>query len=470
MWDEYPNGRWGNSESPAFGELTESHFAPSSTSTPNERRAMWGEAPAAKEDVRRTFVQYVRGEISSLPWCDAALHAETSTVQQELAAANSAGFLTINSQPRVNGALSDDPMFGWGGPGGRVYQKAYVECFVSPENMKIIIENAAKKPSQVGYCRDVGGIPQQGDPAAHDRGQQQLPGVEGRGVRAVAQALGVAVRGRQPVGQAAARDPRHVLPGEHRGQRLRERQHLGPVRGPGLPRQLALTKMKEEIGVPRVCARELRGHHGPVNAVRFNSTGTYVMTCGQDKTVKLWNPHRDGVDKPNEALLIKTYEGRHGYDVQDVAMYGECTLERKLVVGCDEWMGVVLIAVRTTTPSSPRVGETETSSCGTCRLHRLFASLKATSMARNAYMPIQVLDDFKDSVMSMVVTEHEIIAGCVDGVMRTYDLRAGQLFREHIDEPVVSVAHSPDSRFLLAGCLDGSIRLVEKTNGTEVKR
>jgi hypothetical protein len=31
--------------------------------------------------------------------------------------------------------------------------------------------------------------------------------------------------------------------------------------------------------------------------------------------------------------------------------------------------------------------------------------------ARNTYMPIQVLDDFKDSVTSMVVTDHEIIAG-----------------------------------------------------------
>ncbi|GMF09876.1 unnamed protein product [Phytophthora lilii] len=103
-----------------------------------------GEAP--DEDVRHTFIQYVRGDIASLPWCDVALHAETSTVQQELAAANSAGFLTINSQPRVNGALSDDPLFGWGGPGGRVYQKAY-ECFVSPDNMKVIIDNSAKKPS-----------------------------------------------------------------------------------------------------------------------------------------------------------------------------------------------------------------------------------------------------------------------------------------------------------------------------------
>lgn len=33
--------------------------------------------------------------------------------------------------------------------------------------------------------------------------------------------------------------------------------------------------------------------------------------------------------------------------------------------------------------------------------------------ARNAYMPIQVLDDFKDSVTSLVVSDHEIIAGCV---------------------------------------------------------
>lgn len=45
------------------------------------------------------------------------------------------------------------------------------------------------------------------------------------------------------------------------------------------------------------------------------------MTCGQDRTVRLWNPHRDGLEAAGDALLVKTYEGRHGYDVQDVAMY-----------------------------------------------------------------------------------------------------------------------------------------------------
>ena len=38
----------------------------------------------------------------------------------------------------VNAASSEHPVFGWGGPGGRVYQKAYVEFFVSPENFNIV--------------------------------------------------------------------------------------------------------------------------------------------------------------------------------------------------------------------------------------------------------------------------------------------------------------------------------------------
>lgn len=50
------------------------------------------------------------------------------------------------------------------------------------------------------------------------------------------------------------------------------------------------------------------------------------MTCGHDKTIRLWNPHRDGLDaSSDDALLVKTYEGRHGYDVQDVTMLA-CTI------------------------------------------------------------------------------------------------------------------------------------------------
>lgn len=37
-------------------------------------------------------------------------------------------------------------------------------------------------------------------------------------------------------------------------------------------------------------------------------SGSYCMTCGSDKTLRLWNPHK--------SLLIKTYMG-HGAEVLD---------------------------------------------------------------------------------------------------------------------------------------------------------
>ncbi len=45
---------------------------------------------------------------------------------------------------------------------------------------------------------------------------------------------------------------------------------------------------------------------GAVRAVRFNKNGNYCITCGSDKTIKLWNPYTQ--------LKIQTYEG-HSQDV-----------------------------------------------------------------------------------------------------------------------------------------------------------
>ena len=43
-----------------------------------------------------------------------------------------------------------------------------------------------------------------------------------------------------------------------------------------------------------------------MRAVRYNVDGNYCVTCGQDKSVKLWNPDRKA--------LLKSYTG-HGYEV-----------------------------------------------------------------------------------------------------------------------------------------------------------
>lgn len=102
--------------------------------------AIWGDAPVSHQDVYEVFARFVEGRIPILPWCESALHSETSTIVEQLANINRAGFLTINSQPAVNGSRSDHPIYGWGGLNGRVYQKAYLEFFASPELLKSIME------------------------------------------------------------------------------------------------------------------------------------------------------------------------------------------------------------------------------------------------------------------------------------------------------------------------------------------
>jgi hypothetical protein len=53
---------------------------------------------------------------------------------------NSKGILTINSQPNVNGLPSSDPVIGWGSNDGYVYQKAYLEFFISADYLPFLLK------------------------------------------------------------------------------------------------------------------------------------------------------------------------------------------------------------------------------------------------------------------------------------------------------------------------------------------
>ena len=61
--------------------------------------------------------------------------------------------------------------------------------------------------------------------------------------------------------------------------------------------------------LPRTELRTLSGHEGAVLAVRFNHDGKYCLSCGKDRTVRLWNPHT--------GAHVKTYKS-HGREVRDV--------------------------------------------------------------------------------------------------------------------------------------------------------
>jgi len=60
-------------------------------------------------------------------------------------------------------------------------------------------------------------------------------------------------------------------------------------------------------------------------------------------------------------------------------------------------------------------------------------SVKIWDLMSSQHKPIQVLDDFRDSVTKVVFTDDQIIASSVDGFLRTYDMRMGKLVKDNLE-------------------------------------
>lgn len=88
----------------------------------------------------------------------------------------------------------------------------------------------------------------------------------------------------------------------------------------------------------------------------------------------------------------------------------------------------------------------------------------------NMREPIQILSDFRDSVTSITISRYEIIAGCVDGTIRTYDIRMGQLKTDYLNDAITHIQLSRDQKCTLATCLGGPIQLIENNSGTVLKK
>lgn len=69
----------------------------------------------------------------------------------------------------------------------------------------------------------------------------------------------------------------------------------------------------------------------------FLVDGTYCLTCGSDRKLKLWNPHR--------GVTLKTYGG-HGDEVMDAC----ASCDSSQIVSCGLDKSVILWDVATGTP------------------------------------------------------------------------------------------------------------------------
>lgn len=149
-WDEFPNGRYGDARSPAFGQID--GYGVSLKIPPTDALKLWG-APTSVGEISDIFVRYLQGTMPCIPWCDCPILPETEGISKELVRLNSRlglsgdggsgngkGWWTVGSQPSVDGIPSSDPTFGFGPAQGYIFQKAFVEFFATANDMQAIAQ------------------------------------------------------------------------------------------------------------------------------------------------------------------------------------------------------------------------------------------------------------------------------------------------------------------------------------------
>ncbi|KAJ1329525.1 methylenetetrahydrofolate reductase (NADPH) [Microdochium nivale] len=148
-WDDFPNGRWGDARSPAYGEID--GYGPTLHVTRSQAINLWGH-PKSVEDINQLFVRHLQGGLKAIPWSEEDFNAETGTITELLVKLNSKGWWTVASQPAVNGLRSSDTTFGWGPAHGFVFQKAFVEFFLPSADWRVLLEKLQSSEVQGTVC------------------------------------------------------------------------------------------------------------------------------------------------------------------------------------------------------------------------------------------------------------------------------------------------------------------------------
>lgn len=243
-----------------------------------------------------------------------------------------------------------------------------------------------------------------------------------------------------------------------------------------------------KASLPRLPQTRLVGHDGAVRDAIFSFDGKYCLTAGQDRTVRLWNPTRLDPGQSNgpasnafrtpsafheipHALPISIYSDGHTHPISSIAIDNESST---ILSGSDKTLVVTdVISQVVKRRLHGHEGCINTVSCSSCASIYASGSYDGTvrlwdGRSKNQN-PIQVLSQAKDSVSSIRILENDeitILAGSVDGVVRTYDIRMGRLVSDDFgDEAVTCIAASKDGLLMAVSCVGGNIHVVERSSG-----
>ncbi|CCA68293.1 related to WD40-repeat protein (notchless protein) [Serendipita indica DSM 11827] len=214
---------------------------------------------------------------------------------------------------------------------------------------------------------------------------------------------------------------------------------------------------------PRKAVQSLKGHTGPVHVVSYSrGAASYCLSGGQDRSIRLWNP-KTGAE-------IKRYIA-HGYEVLSISCAHD---NAKLVSGGGDksvfyWDVATGQTIRRIPGHAARINAVSFNEDASVVASGSFdATVKIWDLKwlrAQARSPIQSLEESRDAIQTLYVGPQEIITGSVDGHVRTYDLRKGQLTSDYMGHPITSIVPTKDQQTLLVTTLDAKIRLLDRKTG-----
>jgi mitogen-activated protein kinase organizer 1 len=204
---------------------------------------------------------------------------------------------------------------------------------------------------------------------------------------------------------------------------------------------------------------EMVGHKSCVYVTKFSKDGEHIMSGSQDKSIKLWNPYK--------GLMIKSYD-MHSHDVLDLAILQDNTKFAsvgmdKQVYFTDSIKGNVIRRFyghtdRINTIAINKNEEVLVSGSYDC-------SVRIWDLKSQNKDAVQTLSHAKDSITKVIVLRDKIVSASVDGKIRLYDIRMGQMLCDNFEFAINSFDISPDENFCIISGLDNGIRLYDMNNG-----
>ncbi|KAF4567509.1 hypothetical protein EYR40_006512 [Pleurotus pulmonarius] len=214
------------------------------------------------------------------------------------------------------------------------------------------------------------------------------------------------------------------------------------------------------LPIPRTLHTTLSSHKGPVNVARYSKgSAKYIMTGGQDRSVRLWNA--------TSGTEVKAFTA-HGYEVlslsiaHDNAQFASSGGDRSVFV----WDVATGATTRRISGHMGKIYTVEYNDQATVLASGSFdTTVRLWDLRAMNRQPIQTLDDATDAIQTLHVGSTYIVTGSIDGYVRTYDLRKGEFRSDFIGQAVTSVMPTQDAQTLLVTSLDSHIRLMDMYTG-----